>query len=127
VVRVVRQVGVHQQNKVARRRLEPESIRSAQTELARPRPQKDAFCSVGPREPAYDVGGAVRGGVVDDDDLEVDGAVGVLRERKKRRGKGFFFEGENFKRGGKKGFATEKVFSLSKRKITASLTSLRRP
>ena len=77
MARVVRQVGVHQQDELAARRLEAKGVGGAEAELARARAEQDSVGAEGRGELPDDVCGAVRGGVVDDDDLEVDGAFSV--------------------------------------------------
>jgi len=75
---VVGEVGVHDDDEVARRELQAVDVGGAEAEFAGACAQLDFGAAVGFLELFGDVLGAVWGAVVDDDDFPVEVAVGAL-------------------------------------------------
>lgn len=69
---VVRQVSVHDHHKVAAGQFQARRVRGAEAQLAGARLQNDPVAAVRVHQGAHHVGGAVGGGVVDDDDFKVE-------------------------------------------------------
>lgn len=68
---MMREVGVHDDDRIARCVFQAVHVRRAQAQLPRARFQDDAGGAVEVLQLLGDFEGAVRGGVVDDDDLPV--------------------------------------------------------
>ncbi len=73
---MVREIGVHDDDEVAGCRFEAVNISGAEAEFTGPRAQEDVFGVVQLLHLFGDFEGAVRGGIVDDDDFVVEVVFG---------------------------------------------------
>lgn len=73
---MVREVGVHDDDEVARREFQAVDVGGAEAQFARARFQHDALGSVELLQLLGDLQGAVGRGVVDDDDFPVEVVLG---------------------------------------------------